>query len=237
MSKVIRDNFDNLSKAKKSKEEQHTIEVALLKNKFEAQLSQIQEELDKNTRVFEELRLENEQNKIELARAKDQVKKGQSTESIESASSGISQKNAYDIESLSEPRPSATRIDATSLRRGLPQPNIKEKELETKIESLIALVTEGERTIQQLRHQEKLLKDELRNMDRRDKRADQNLEYLKNIVLSFVESDNKLLLIPVFSQVLQLSPDEVNRLKKKLTLDGTLEGNNSAFGIGSFGLL
>ena len=41
-----------------------------------------------------------------------------------------------------------------------------------------------------------------------------NVEYLKNIVLSFVEAGSKDQLIPVLARVLQLTQDEEQRLKK-----------------------
>lgn len=57
----------------------------------------------------------------------------------------------------------------------------------------------------------KALREELKKFDRLEKRQNLNIEYLKNIVLSYLESDVKEPLIPVVTQVLQLSPEETDR--------------------------
>jgi hypothetical protein len=58
-----------------------------------------------------------------------------------------------------------------------------------------------------------------------------SVEYLKNVVLTFLEADNEEKrepLLTVISQVLQLSPEEVDRLRKSATGEyasvGLLEG-------------
>jgi hypothetical protein len=75
------------------------------------------------------------------------------------------------------------------------------------------------------------LKEELRKLERVEKRQDMNIEYLKNIVLMFLEAESdeaREPLITVVSQVLQLSPEEVDRLRKSATGElaavGLLEG-------------
>jgi hypothetical protein len=49
------------------------------------------------------------------------------------------------------------------------------------------------------------------------RRENLNIEYLKNIVISFFEGRSKDKLIPVLAQVLQLTPEEQNRLKKAVS--------------------
>ena len=60
------------------------------------------------------------------------------------------------------------------------------------------------------------MKEELRKLDRLEKRQDLSVEYLKNVVLKFFESNpaDREPLIPVISTILQLSPDEVQSLKE-----------------------
>ncbi len=41
-----------------------------------------------------------------------------------------------------------------------------------------------------------------------------NLEYARNILLSFIESKTRVQLIPVLAQVLSLSHPEIERVKK-----------------------
>jgi hypothetical protein len=91
--------------------------------------------------------------------------------------------------------------------------SFKQKELQLKIDQLTLLLTESEANVQKLEEQQKLLKDELRQDDRMERRKNLNIEYLKNIILSFFESSTREKLIPVMVQVLQLSPDEEQRLR------------------------
>jgi hypothetical protein len=89
----------------------------------------------------------------------------------------------------------------------------KQKELQLKIDQLTLLLTESEANVQKLEEQQKLLKEEIRQDDRMERRKNLNIEYLKNIILSYFESSTREKLIPVMVQVLQLSPDEEQRLK------------------------
>eukprot|EP01133_Synstelium_polycarpum_P007906 gene7906-9282_t len=64
----------------------------------------------------------------------------------------------------------------------------------------------------ELKHceQEKLLKDEIRNLERSQKREGSSLEYVKNIILKYIEKDDETL-IPVLSTLMQFTPDELNK--------------------------
>jgi hypothetical protein len=77
----------------------------------------------------------------------------------------------------------------------------------------------------------KHLKDELLKLTRVEKRQDLNVEYLKNVVLTFLEAETdeqREPLLVVVGQVLQLSPEELERLRKSATGEmasaGLLEG-------------
>ncbi|KAI8925536.1 hypothetical protein BC831DRAFT_435885 [Entophlyctis helioformis] len=91
----------------------------------------------------------------------------------------------------------------------------KEKEYQIQIEQLRDLLTENEAELERLHSQERFLKEELRRIDRMDRRQDLNVEYLKNVVLSFVESDVREPLVPILAQILHLSPEEAARVAKK----------------------
>ncbi|KAJ3109257.1 hypothetical protein HDU97_007751 [Phlyctochytrium planicorne] len=92
--------------------------------------------------------------------------------------------------------------------------NIKEQELSMRLEQISELLMEAEKEVSQLSRQEKVLKEEIRRYERIEKLKDLNVEYLKNIVLSFLETELKEPLVPVLAKILELSPDEVERLKK-----------------------
>ena len=88
-----------------------------------------------------------------------------------------------------------------------------------KIEQLSHLLTESESNVERLLEQEVFLKEQLRNNDRievLEKRL--SVEYLKNIVLSFLESKTKESLIPVLSRVLELSAEEEQKLRKSTAI-------------------
>ena len=66
-----------------------------------------------------------------------------------------------------------------------------------------------------------VLKDEIRRFERNEQRAAEaaNLEYLKNVIVKFMEShDEQEQLIPVIGTLLRLSPDEVKRVKTQRAL-------------------
>jgi hypothetical protein len=60
-----------------------------------------------------------------------------------------------------------------------------------------------------------VLKEEIRNLDRAERRQNLSVDYLKNIVLKYLETTDKEPLLPVLTTVLQLSPAEVASLRKK----------------------
>jgi hypothetical protein len=66
------------------------------------------------------------------------------------------------------------------------------------------------------REQEKVLKEEIRELERAKKREGANLDYLKNIVLKYMLTDEQQSLVPVLATILQFSPDELDMVKKKI---------------------
>ncbi|CAG8512310.1 8283_t:CDS:2 [Paraglomus brasilianum] len=124
----------------------------------------------------------------------------------------------------------------------------REKEQALKIQHLAELLNDSEATGKRLEEQEKLLKEEIRRMDRMEKRQDMSIEYLKNVVLKFLESSagereqmtavaiqltilyfQRRLIISFFtclvsgsviSTILQLSPEEAKSLKENAVDNG-----------------
>ncbi|KAF9208659.1 hypothetical protein BGZ49_008037 [Haplosporangium sp. Z 27] len=91
----------------------------------------------------------------------------------------------------------------------------KEKEYQAKLSHLSELLNESEANHQRLLEQEKVLKEEIRNLDRAERRQNLSVDYLKNIVLKYLETSDREPLLPVLTTVLQLSPAEVASLRKK----------------------
>ncbi|CAG8465794.1 15152_t:CDS:10 [Funneliformis mosseae] len=92
----------------------------------------------------------------------------------------------------------------------------KDKDNLLKLQHMAEMLNDSEAHVQRLLEQEKILKEELRKLDRLEKRQDLSVEYLKNVVLKFFESNpaDREPLVPVISTILQLSPDEVQSLKE-----------------------
>ncbi|KAK3843207.1 MAG: hypothetical protein J3R72DRAFT_112645 [Linnemannia gamsii] len=91
----------------------------------------------------------------------------------------------------------------------------REREYQIKLQHLTELLNESEGNHQRLLDQEKVLKEEIRNLDRAERRQNLSVDYLKNIVLKYLETTDKEQLLPVLTTVLQLSPAEVASLRKK----------------------
>uniref|UniRef100_A0A915PX32 GRIP domain-containing protein n=1 Tax=Setaria digitata TaxID=48799 RepID=A0A915PX32_9BILA len=87
------------------------------------------------------------------------------------------------------------------------------------------LLNESEATNAKLVEQTKLLKDEIRRMERDRERENHlaNAEYLKNIIMKFIApekvTDERGRLIPVLTTMLKLSNDEVNLLSQVAEAD------------------
>jgi len=88
---------------------------------------------------------------------------------------------------------------------------------EKRIEHMTEVLNESEANSMRLAEQAKILKDEIRRLERNQARenAISNLEYLKNVVFKFLTlrgGDERTRLIPVLTTMLKLSPDEKNLL-------------------------
>lgn len=101
-----------------------------------------------------------------------------------------------------------------------------------KINQLAALLQEAEEMETKHMEQEKILKQEIRELERAKKREEgANLEYLKNVVINWILTGeqevmfSQLMLIftvcsqallPVLSTVLQFSPEEVQKVRERV---------------------
>ncbi|CAF3336949.1 unnamed protein product [Rotaria sp. Silwood1] len=93
------------------------------------------------------------------------------------------------------------------------------------------LLNESELNNTRLNEQIKLLKDEIRRLERNMDRAESisNLEYLKNVILKFFilkSTHERLQLIPVLVTMLKLSPDEQAQLVRVANLQITTNDEN-----------
>ncbi|GAM23037.1 hypothetical protein SAMD00019534_062120 [Acytostelium subglobosum LB1] len=73
------------------------------------------------------------------------------------------------------------------------------------------LLAESEKMEQKHFEQEKLLKEEIRKLERSSSREGSNLEYVKNILVKFLEKEDESL-IPVLSTLMQFTPEELNKV-------------------------
>jgi superfamily I DNA/RNA helicase len=117
------------------------------------------------------------------------------------------------------------------------QPVSKEESYRTQIQHLTDLLAESEAVVLRLKEQESLLKEEIRKKDRDEKRSQRlaNLEYLKNVVLRFLETGEKDKLLPVLTQLLELSPEEASRLKSSISTPTSTLSPISGLSFLSFG--
>lgn len=90
----------------------------------------------------------------------------------------------------------------------------REEELAQSQRHILALQEE----IEELEHenrlhsqQEAMLKEELRNMERMQKREGVDLTYLKNVILKLLETGEVERLLPVVAMLLQFSPEELQK--------------------------
>ncbi|KAH6797037.1 Golgi-localized GRIP domain-containing protein [Perilla frutescens var. hirtella] len=93
----------------------------------------------------------------------------------------------------------------------------REEELAQTQRHILALQEE----IEELEHenrlhqqQEAMLKEELRNMERMQKREGVDLTYLKNVILKLLETGEAERLLPVVGMLLQFSPDEMQKCQQ-----------------------
>lgn len=120
------------------------------------------------------------------------------------------------------------------------KPVFNEEELKMDLDSaekrsdhLAQLLNESEATVMRLTEQAKILKEEIRRLERNQEREKEaaNMEYLKNIFLKFVTlkaGDERHMLIPVLCTMLKLSPEEKSKLTAIAQGDDGVSGNQPA---------
>lgn len=76
------------------------------------------------------------------------------------------------------------------------------------------LLNESESNVERLSEQTKILKDELRRSERPEQREGLNVQYLKNVVLKFLQyREEREQLIPVLAMLLSFSPEELRTVR------------------------
>ncbi|KAI9032258.1 hypothetical protein DFJ74DRAFT_328710 [Hyaloraphidium curvatum] len=131
-----------------------------------------------------------------------------------SAAAGQSAKRGQQGSSLQDLLSRRDSIDSVTSSTQGPGMSSREKEFAAKLAHMAELLNESEAQVTRLMEQEALLKEEIRSMDRADKRANLNIEYLKNVLLQFLESPSERpQLVLVLTNILQLTRNEANRLK------------------------
>ncbi|XP_039133435.1 protein GRIP isoform X2 [Dioscorea cayenensis subsp. rotundata] len=93
----------------------------------------------------------------------------------------------------------------------------REEELAQSQRHILALQEEIEELEQENRlhsQQEAMLKSELRNMERSQKREGVDMTYLKNVILKLLETGEVEALLPVVGTLLQFSPEEIKKCQQ-----------------------
>ncbi|KAM3252140.1 protein GRIP isoform X1 [Capsicum annuum] len=93
----------------------------------------------------------------------------------------------------------------------------REEELAQSQRHILALQEEIEELERENRlhsQQEAKLKEELRNMDRSQKREGVDMTYLKNVILKLLETGEVEALLPVVAMLLQFSPEEMRKCQQ-----------------------
>ncbi|CDH61560.1 hypothetical protein BATDEDRAFT_85397 [Lichtheimia corymbifera JMRC:FSU:9682] len=89
-------------------------------------------------------------------------------------------------------------------------------DLEKKVQHLSVMLHESEDRVSALRAQEKVLKDEIRKLDSFDRRQNLSIEYLKNVLLKFMQTENKEFMVPVLAKLLLLDANETETLRQSV---------------------
>eukprot|EP00850_Spirogloea_muscicola_P010544 SM000062S19930 [mRNA] locus=s62:403407:409422:- [translate_table: standard] len=79
------------------------------------------------------------------------------------------------------------------------------------VQALQEEIAELERENRLRAQQEAMIKEELRNMDRAQKREGVDMTYLKNVILKLLQTGEVEALLPVVAMLLQFSPEELRR--------------------------
>ncbi|KAI7862858.1 hypothetical protein BDF14DRAFT_1885665 [Spinellus fusiger] len=93
----------------------------------------------------------------------------------------------------------------------------QEEEVDTKqqLKRMGEMLAESDEKVAVLRIQEKLT---LRRLDAFDKRQNMIPEYLKNVLLKFMQTENKQPMVPVIAKLLYLDQEETEQLKKSVMM-------------------
>eukprot|EP01135_Chromosphaera_perkinsii_P003754 Nk52_evm14s254 gene=Nk52_evmTU14s254 len=107
--------------------------------------------------------------------------------------------------------PSASSVDAPNT--GVSAQKLAD--IEKQVHHLRTLLMDSEQSCSRLMDQERVLKSEIRRMNLNEERNRTcNLEYLKNVLIKFLETGDREHLTPVLTTVLKCSKEEVERIKR-----------------------
>ncbi|KAG6646355.1 protein GRIP [Carya illinoinensis] len=116
----------------------------------------------------------------------------------------------------------------------------REEELAQSQRHILALQEEIEELERENRlhsQQEAILKAELRNMERMQKREGVDMTYLKNVILKLLETGEVEALLPVIGMLLQFSPEEIQKCQQAYRNSTDVPPNPATDASGSAGSL
>ncbi|KAK4583750.1 hypothetical protein RGQ29_021750 [Quercus rubra] len=112
----------------------------------------------------------------------------------------------------------------------------REEELAQSQRHILALQEEIEELERENRlhsQQEAMLKTELRNMERMQKREGVDMTYLKNVILKLLETGEVEALLPVIGMLLQFSPEEIHKCQQAYRASADVPPSPASDGPGS----
>ncbi|CAB4480118.1 uncharacterized protein OCT59_006347 [Rhizophagus irregularis] len=172
-----------------------------LKNAIEAKeknLKQKQEENEALQKISEQLGEELSQVRLELSQRNEQIeelKKQISGKTQVASISAVKNVIKNDSSRSSSPLSFTSRNSNTlsdllaDMEERTSNVSDKDKDNTFKLQHMAEMLNESEAQVQKLLDQEKILKEEIRKLDRLEKRQNLSVEYLKNVVLKFFETE------------------------------------------------
>lgn len=161
----------------------------------------------------------------ELARSKLHLQQAERQKNSEGVSAPTLAEPNILIGLLSEPSQSAeaSSVESKRSRRRMPEEETATNEEMFDLQQQMSNLQQRE---MQLSQQNYFLQQELAELERARKREGVNLQYLKNIVVKLLETNDVEALLPVVTEVLQLSADEAQRVRnaQSRSVVGTVVG-------------
>eukprot|EP00475_Leptophrys_vorax_P034017 TRINITY_DN5436_c0_g1_i4.p1 TRINITY_DN5436_c0_g1~~TRINITY_DN5436_c0_g1_i4.p1 ORF type:complete len:464 (+),score=142.51 TRINITY_DN5436_c0_g1_i4:403-1794(+) len=188
-------------------------ELSRLKSDMDSQIGQLQEQLKMQKKRAVDLLAEKDR---EIGELQNKLRHGHSSQSTPDPSPLLRKKSSLDsVRVLEEKQVPAFKGEETTSGSGAGFPGDDVAQLRDHIRKLQSLLREGEIKLTEEQGRIEELKNTIADIERSKKRSHINFDYLKNVLLGFMENPNEETLIPVLCRLLELSPEEIERVQEK----------------------